>query len=119
MLKLSGSVLQGDIERFASRALTHFGPLQADETPRDFASRIAKDAIVEFITDHGATVLAKCGNDPSTHDWSEPDEKGIKICKDCGGVDLPIRRCSKCGANGVAFVCSVPGCPVNGGAAHG
>jgi len=30
-----------------------------------------------------------------------------------------IETCPKCGAQGAAFICSTPGCPVNGGAAYG
>jgi hypothetical protein len=30
-----------------------------------------------------------------------------------------IETCPKCGAEGVAFICSEPGCPVNGGADYG
>lgn len=36
-----------------------------------------------------------------------------------GNADITLIRCSKCGAKAAAFVCSTPGCPVNGGAAYG
>jgi hypothetical protein len=32
---------------------------------------------------------------------------------------LPVIECPKCGAKGAVFICDTPGCPVNGGAAHG
>ena len=31
---------------------------------------------------------------------------------------LPLTTCPKCGATAAAFICSTPGCPVNGGAAY-
>jgi hypothetical protein len=30
-----------------------------------------------------------------------------------------VETCPKCGARGIAFICSTPGCPVNGGADYG
>jgi hypothetical protein len=34
-----------------------------------------------------------------------------------GGDSVVIETCPKCGAQGAAFICDTPGCPVNGGAA--
>jgi hypothetical protein len=34
-------------------------------------------------------------------------------------MSVIIETCPKCGAQGFAFICSEPGCPVNGGAAYG
>ncbi len=31
----------------------------------------------------------------------------------------PMETCPKCGVQAAAFICSTPGCPVNGGAAYG
>jgi hypothetical protein len=43
-------------------------------------------------------------------------EAAIEAMRD----DVPIiLSCPKCGLKGAAFICSTPGCPVNGGAAWG
>jgi hypothetical protein len=36
----------------------------------------------------------------------------------CENATLELRLCPLCGARAAAFVCSMRGCPVNGGAAH-
>jgi hypothetical protein len=43
-----------------------------------------------------------------------------RIWKDeAGEVHLSLVRCPNCGTEAAVFICSTPGCPVNGGAAHG
>lgn len=37
----------------------------------------------------------------------------------CENAGITLITCPKCGSTGAAFVCDEPGCPVNGGAAHG
>lgn len=56
---------------------------------------------------------------PPGDGW-EPVEIGGKVVGYTRGDEfLPVeQRCPKCGAKGHAFICSRPGCPVNGGAAY-
>jgi hypothetical protein len=45
-------------------------------------------------------------------------ERGEGRGASTGLLQPPDITCPKCGARGAAFICSTPGCPVNGGAAH-
>lgn len=56
------------------------------------------------------------GNDPMT--LGEPVGVALFRCSD-PPAQVEIVTCPKCGAQGMAFICDTPGCPVNGGAAHG
>lgn len=36
----------------------------------------------------------------------------------CENATIELTKCAKCGAEAAIFICSTPGCPVNGGAAY-
>lgn len=61
--------------------------------------------------------IVKSDDDTCDHEYKE-DAWG-KVCIKCGEGVLNLTTCSKCGAKAVAFNCSTPGCPVNGGAFYG